>query len=86
MADFVNTAKATRGSALYTDPQGKLRDKLEECFRFVCSPKVCADKVQYGYFNGTNCKLLWRQARALPEGEDFFENIWRTYRQNKSIY
>ncbi len=27
-----------------------------------------------------------RPARPLPEGDDFFENVWRGYRENKNIF
>ena len=86
MADFERTAGATRGSALYCSSSGQKREGLDECFRFVCRPKVCADRVQYGYFDGKDCTVGWRQVRPIPEGEDFFENIWRGYRENKNIF
>ena len=28
----------------------------------------------------------WRPVRPLPNKEDFFETVWRSYRENKNIY
>ena len=86
MADFAHSAGASRGSSIYCDALGSKPQGLEECFRFRSVPKVCADKVQYGYLQDSGCDIRWRQVRPLPENDDFFENVWRTYRQNKSVY
>ena len=86
MLDFCDTVGATRGSALYYHPQGQKQEALEETFRFAGSPKAAADRIQTGIWNGSGCEFTWRNVRPLPDNEDFFENIWRTYRENKNVY
>lgn len=86
MLDYAKIVGATRGSALYTNAEGTLREGLEECFRFVSEPRAFADKVQQGKLTETGCVFYWRDVRPLPENNDFFENIWRTYRENGNIF
>lgn len=86
MLDYDEHAGGTRGSALYYHPQGEKREGLDECFRFIGTPKACADRVQQGVLTENGCEFRWRSVRPLPENEDFFENVWRTYRENKNVY
>ena len=85
MVDFSETVGKTRGSALYTDPNGDLRQGLEELFRFQTDPNR-VDRIQSLKLEDGRYQVSWRQVRPLPENNDFFENIWRQYRENKNIY
>jgi succinate dehydrogenase / fumarate reductase flavoprotein subunit len=29
---------------------------------------------------------VWRPVRPIPEDDDFFENVWRDYREHRNIY
>jgi sugar (pentulose or hexulose) kinase len=33
-----------------------------------------------------DCTAAWREVRPLPEGGGFFENVWRSYRENGNVY
>ena len=88
LIDFAETVGATRGSALYGDKNGELREGLEELFRFTVESgdsfkkiqevKLCEDKL--------SATTLWRDVRPFVDEEDFFENVWRRYREDKNIY
>ena len=86
MADFSETVGATRGSALYCDENGDLRQGLEELFRFRLETAGTGEKIQQVRYADGICTASWRPVRPLPEDEDFFENVWRQYRENKNIY
>ena len=85
MADFSKTVGTTRGSALYQDQNGTLRAGLDELFRFRQETKA-ADRVQQVRLEDGQLQISWRPVRPLPTGDDFFENIWRQYRENQNIY
>ena len=85
MADFSETVGTTRGSALYQDKNGALRAGLDELFRFRQETKA-ADRVQQVHLEQGKLQISWRPVRPLPAGDDFFENIWRQYRENQNIY
>ena len=43
-------------------------------------------KVQETWMDGEGFKTLWRDVRPIPEDDDFFENIWRSYRKNQNTF
>ncbi|MBO5454561.1 MAG: FAD-binding protein [Clostridia bacterium] len=86
MIDYADTAGDTRGSSLYFDKRGSLRDGLEEMFRFCEENLNNRTKVQEVQLIDGRFKTSWRDVRPIPDNDDFFENIWRSYRENKNIY
>ena len=86
MLNFAQVVGATRGSALYYNDMGEKRCGLPEAFRFTLNSTAKADMVQQGVWNGSGCEFTWRSVRPLPAGDDFFENVWRTYRENLNRY
>lgn len=88
MIDFAKQTKITRGSSLYTDESGVLRDGLEELFRFCPeNDQNSRNQVQMLRQNADGeLQITWRSVRPIPEAGDFFETVWRQYRENKNIY
>ncbi len=85
MLDYSSVAK-TRGSALYTDKCGDLRDGLDECFRFSSDDGAHNDTIQEVEYRDGECTTAWRAVRPLPDGGGFFENVWREFRKNGNVY
>lgn len=86
MIDFAETAGCTRGSAHYYDKTGVLRDGLEEQFRFREEMGDTRSRVQEVLYRNGVFTAAWREVRPLPQNDDFFENVWATYRENQNIY
>lgn len=87
MTDYAENVKVSRGSALYYDEEGDLREGLEELFRFsVKDAEKTADRIQQVRLKDGRICIDWRKVRPLPEDNDFFENVWRRYREDKNIY
>ena len=86
MLDFSKTVSGTRGSALYYDPQGAVRDGLEDCFRFRPENGRVSSQIQEACYKNDMWTVHWRPVRPIPWDDDFFENIWRQYRENQNIY
>lgn len=86
MVDFSRQIGATRGSALYCDPDGQLRPGLEELFRFVPESGQSAGHVQQVRLQNGTCTASWRPVRPLPSADDFFENVWRQYRADGNVH
>ena len=86
MLNFARTIGKTRGSALYCDENGQLREGLNELFRFSLEDGATFAKVQEIAFVNGECQATWRDVRPMPESNDFFENVWRQYRENKNVY
>ncbi|MEA4911148.1 MAG: FAD-binding protein, partial [Oscillospiraceae bacterium] len=87
MIDYAEKGGKSRGSALYSDKDGKLPyTSLPEMFRFTLDDGGRADKVQEVAYKEGACDFLWRDVRPMPQDDDFFENVWRSYRENGNIY
>jgi len=86
LIDYSNTVGDTRGSSLYFDEKGELKDGLEEIFRFTGEKGDARKKVQETVLENGKFVSYWRDVRPIPSDEDFFENVWRQYRENKNIY
>lgn len=87
MLNYVENCGKSRGSALYFDPKGvKPYNFLSDEFTFSLEDGSLMDKVQEVRYNQGKCEFSWRKVRQIPKEDDFFENVWKTYRQNKNIY
>ena len=86
MLDYAETVGDTRGSALYFDKKGTLRQGLEEMFRFTEEDGSTKGRIQETCRDGDGFACSWRPVRPLPEGEVFFENVWRGYRENGNVF
>lgn len=87
MRDFFRNGGASRGSCIYTDPNGVSADGLEPLFRYTAddgSRKTELQEVSVGA--DFTAHTSTRPVHPLPDGGGFFENIWKTYRENKSVY
>lgn len=87
LADYSEEVGVTRGSALYMNPRGELREGPEEMFRFCPDSGETAGKIQQvRLMSDGGCAVSWREVRPIPDDGDFFENVWRQYRENKNIF
>lgn len=86
MLDYIAQGGKSRGSALYTDPSGsKPYESLPDLFTFTVDDGSRADLVQEVAWKDGQCSFHWRKVRPIPEDDDFFENVWRSYRENGNI-
>jgi len=87
MQDYIRTGGASRGSALYSDPSGiKPVETLPEILRFKLDDGSRNGQTQEIRFAADHCTCDWRAVHPIPDVDLFFENVWRTYRENKNIY
>ena len=86
MKDFVEHGGRSRGSALYRDKNGKKPyQKLPDIFCYSLDDGSNSDEVQEITLRGMDCSVKWRKVREIPGDDDFFENVWRDYRENGNI-
>ncbi len=86
MLDYENTAERTRGSSLIYDQNGRLRPGLPEGFRLCAEGDCIAGQVQELRKVEGAYRITWRPVRPIPSDDDFFETVWRQYRENGNIY
>lgn len=87
MADYTAHGGQSRGSALYTDLTGGVKPfaQLPSTFTFALD-ETEAPLIQELWFEDGTCRTGWRAPRPIPGDDDFFENVWRSYRETGNIY
>ncbi|MGV8850500.1 MAG: FAD-binding protein [Propionibacteriaceae bacterium] len=94
MASYLDHGGRSRGSVLYTDGAGGLplagedgpELDLPEVFRFTLEDGL-TDVIQESVWEGSGEPAFeWRPVRPIPEDDEFFENVWRHYRDDKNVY
>lgn len=76
----------SRGSALHTDLTGGTKpfEQLPDTFTFALDETENPLVQELWYEDGV-CRTAWRAPRPIPEDDDFFENVWRSYRETGNI-
>lgn len=83
MADYLQIHGLSRGSAMYTDPTGIYPHlKLPAMFTYRLDDGSRANQTQEVWYKDGRIEARWRNVRPIPQEDDFFENVWRTYREN----
>jgi hypothetical protein len=93
MSDYLDHGGRSRGSVLYTDGAGQLplaaedgpELDLPEVFRFSLEDGL-AGVIQESWWSDDDLGFTWRPVRPIPEDDEFFENVWRHYRDDKNVY
>lgn len=87
MADYTAHGGKSRGSALYTDLTDGVKPfaQLPGTFTFALD-ETEAPLIQELWFENGTCRTGWRAPRPIPADDDFFENVWRSYRETGNIY
>ena len=69
-----------------TDPE--VRDVLltqGTVLSAMADPNTDPERVQEVRFTEKGFEVTLRLVRPIPRTDSFFENVWRTYRENKNI-
>ena len=83
MADYLETGGMSRGSAMYTDAAGmRLSERLPEMFTYRLDDGSRADMLQEVRLENGVPVARWRTVHPIPRVDNFFENIWRNFREN----
>lgn len=86
MLNYIDEGGKSRGSALYTDKNGiKPYSSLPDIFTFTLDGGEKDDLIQEMKYENNKCAFNWRKVRPIPQRDDFFENVWKGYRENKNI-
>lgn len=94
MDDYVDQRAGSRGSVLYSDPDGALpqlpnnaRGDLPTDFAHKVAEPELAQLVQITQWDGNSQpRSIWRPVRPIPEdGAEAFESTWRSYRETGNV-
>lgn len=81
MIGYSRRGIGSRGSAIYTDPKGTLPSNLlDESFRFTAAKDEHPGETELV----KDGQVSWRAVHPLPRGDDFFEVVWKDYREGRT--
>ncbi|MDY5932284.1 MAG: FAD-binding protein, partial [Candidatus Ornithospirochaeta sp.] len=87
MLDYAKRISKSRGSALYSDPDGDIHpDGFDERFTYSLEDDKSEASIQECMLSGGVPVISYRRPRPIPEDDDFFENVWSIYRKNGCVY
>lgn len=86
MLDYVQQGGKSRGSAICHDnggihPYGFLPPE----FTYFLDDGSKDSLVQEMSYKDGKCSFNWRKVRPIPHEDDFFENVWRSFRKNGNV-
>lgn len=61
-------------------------EELPEIFRFLLEDGSMGAQLQEAAWKDGAVGFSWRPVHPIPEEDDFFENVWRRYREDRNIY
>ena len=80
--DYIERGGVSRGSYLVTDPNGeKPLPELPELFRFRTEDPGFREKIQEAEYTGAGVQFFWRERRMIPEEDEWFEKVWKDFRE-----
>jgi succinate dehydrogenase/fumarate reductase flavoprotein subunit len=83
MENYITTGGGSRGSYIIPDENGLCN--IPDLFGFSPDDGKLLKKIQEVYFTSQGCDFVWEDVRPIPDNDDWFENVWREYREDKVI-
>jgi succinate dehydrogenase/fumarate reductase flavoprotein subunit len=86
IADYIEQGGQSRGSDLIYNPEGTPPlEGLPEEFTFALDNGAFSSRIQEAAYDGEKCVFEWRPVDEIPEGGDWFENVWNAYMKDEII-
>ena len=83
MENYIASGGGSRGSYIIPDEKG-LYD-IPGSSRFSPDDGKMSVKIQEAYYTQQGCDFIWEDVRPIPKNDDWFENVWRAYRDDGII-
>jgi len=78
MENYIAAGGGSRGSYIIPDENG-----VSGSFSFSPDDGKLSGKIQEVRYTAQGCEFVWEDVRPVPENDDWFENVWREYREDK---
>ena len=81
MENYIAAGGGSRGSYIIPDENG-IYD-IPGSFSFSPDDGKLSGKIQEVRYSPLGCDFVWENVRPIPENDDWFENVWREYRDEQ---
>jgi len=83
MEDYINIGGGSRGS--YIIPEINGANDIADLFGFTSDDGKLSSKIQEVSYTPQGCTFLWDDVRPIPQDDNWFENVWRAYREDEVV-
>ena len=83
MENYIASGGGSRGSYIIPDEKGTV--DIPGSSRFSPDDGKMSKKIQEVCYTPQGCDFAWNDVRPIPKNDDWFENVWRAYREDKVI-
>jgi succinate dehydrogenase/fumarate reductase flavoprotein subunit len=80
MENYIAAGGGSRGSYIIPDENG-----VQIFLGFLPDNGKLSEKIQEVRYTPQGCEFSWDDVRPIPENDDWFENVWRAYRDDELI-
>ena len=87
MLDYILHGGKSRGSALYSEENGNIHiDGLDNRFTYSLEDEARPSEIQEARYTDGKTEFSRRMPNPIPKDDDFFENVWARYREDRCVY
>ena len=87
MLDYILHDGKSRGSALYSEENGNIHiDGLDNRFTYSLEDEARPSEIQEARYIDGKTEFSRRMPNPIPKDDDFFENVWARYREDRCVY
>ena len=87
MLDYILHGGKSRGSALYSEENGNIHiDGLDNRFTYSLEDEARPSEIQEARYMDGKTEFSRRMPNPIPKDDDFFENVWARYREDRCVY
>ena len=87
MLDYILHGGKSRGSALYSEKNGNIHiDGLDNRFTYSLEDEAMPSEIQEVRYMDGKTEFSRRMPNPIPKDDDFFENVWARYREDRCVY
>lgn len=84
--NYIENGGKSRGSFLIYDDNGKLPlNNLPATFKFSLEDGNLTKKIQTVLFKNDSLQFSWEDVKEIPQEDNWFENIWSSFRKDEVI-
>jgi succinate dehydrogenase/fumarate reductase flavoprotein subunit len=83
MENYIISGGGSRGSYIIPDDNGIF--DIPGSLKFSPDDGKLSEKIQEVHYSPQGCDFTWVDVRPIPENDDWFENVWREYRNDEII-
>jgi len=80
MENYIAAGGGSRGSYIILDENGVYG--IPGSSKFALDEGRLSRKIQEVYYKPQNCDCKWEDVRPIPDNDDWFETVWREYRDS----